>query len=313
MDRTVKAVVLEEVGGPERLELRDVPEPEGDSVLRVRAAGINFADILIRRGDYPQAPPLPVVLGSEAAGELDGRRVMALMNRGAYAEQADVRGAFIAELPDGASFSEGAGFLLTFLTVWIPLTRQVRVREGSTVLVHAAAGGVGTAAIQLARHLGARVVATAGSEEKLALARELGAELAFDYRAEPDFGDAVRKATGGVDVVVDPVGGPVFTQSLRTLAPLGTVIGIGYAGGLWEPVDPGLLVGRNLGVQGFYLGRLMAHRADLVTEAIGELVDLWRDGAIRPVVGAELPLAEAPEAHRLVEERRSTGKVVLVP
>jgi NADPH2:quinone reductase len=308
----VKAVVLEELGGPERLELKDVPEPEGQ-VIRVRAAGINYADILIRRGEYPQPPPLPAVLGSEVAGELDGKRVMALMNRGGYAELARGDEAYVAELPEGASFAEGAAFLLTFLTAWIPLTRQVRVREGSVVLVHAAAGGVGTAAIQLARHLGARVAATAGSEEKLALARELGAEWAFDYREQPEFGDVVRKETGGVDVVVDPVGGPVFGQSLRTLAPLGTVIGIGYAGGLWEPLDPGLLVGRNLGVQGFYLGRLMAHRADLVRDAIGELVELWRDGVVRPVVGAEYPLAEAGEAHRLIEERRSTGKVVLVP
>jgi NADPH2:quinone reductase len=310
----MRAVVLAETGGPERLELRDdVPEPEDGPVLRVGAAGINFADILIRRGHYPQPPPLPAVLGSEVAGELDGRRVMAIIGNGGYAEYARVDPRYVADLPEGASFAEGAGFLLTFLTAWIPLTRQVHVREGSIVLVHAAAGGVGTAAIQVARHLGARVVATAGSEEKLALARELGAELAFDYRAEPEFGDHVRKETGGVDVVVDPVGGPVFEQSLRTLAPLGTVIGIGYAGGLWEPVDPGLLVGRNLGVQGFYLGRLMAHRADLVAEAMRELVELWRSGAVRPVIGAEYPLAEAAEAHRFVEERRSVGKVVLVP
>jgi NADPH2:quinone reductase len=308
----MKAVVLEELGGPERLGLQEVEEPEG-RVIRVRAAGINFADILIRRGEYPQPPPLPAVLGSEVAGELDGKRVMALMNRGGYAEVARADEAYVADLPEDASYAEGAAFLLTFLTAWIPLTRQVRVHEGSIVLVHAAAGGVGTAAIQLARHLGARVAATAGSEEKLALARELGAEWAFDYREQPDFGDVVRKETGGVDVVVDPVGGPVFTQSLRTLAPLGTVIGIGYAGGVWEPLDPGLLVGRNLGVQGLYLGRLMAHRADLVREAIDELVALWRDGAVRPVVGAEYPLAEAGEAHRLIEERRSTGKVVLVP
>jgi NADPH:quinone reductase len=308
----MKAVVLEELGGPERLELKDVPEPEG-RVIRVRAAGINFADILIRRGEYPQAPPLPTVLGSEVAGELDGKRVMALMNRGGYAELARADEAYVAELPDGASFAEGAAFLLTFLTAWIPLTRQVRVAEGSIVLVHAAAGGVGTAAIQLARHLGARVAATAGSEEKLALARSLGAEWAFDYREQPEFGDVVRQETGGVDVVVDPVGGSVFSESLRTLAPLGTVIGIGYAGGFWEPLDPGLLVGRNLGVQGFYLGRLMAHRADLVREAIDELVELWGDGVVKPVVGAEYPLAEAGEAQRLIEERRSTGKVVLVP
>jgi NADPH2:quinone reductase len=309
----VRAVVLSEVGGPERLELRgDVPEPEGPT-LRVRAAGVNFADILIRRGEYPQPPPLPAIIGSEVAGELDGRRVMALMSGGGYAEVARADQAFVAELPENATFAEGAGFLLTFLTAWIPLTRQVHVREGSIVLVHAAAGGVGTAAIQLARQLGARVAATAGSEEKLALARELGAELVFDYRAEPEFGDRVRKETGGVDVVIDPVGGAVFTESLRTLAPLGTVVGIGYAGGLWEPVDPGLLVGRNLGVQGFYLGRLMAHRSDLVREAIDELLELWRSAAIRPVVGAEYPLAEAGEAHRFVEERRSVGKVVPVP
>ncbi len=311
----MKAVVLRELGEPERLELEEVPEPEGEPLVRVRAAGINFADLLVRRGRYPQAPSLPTILGLEVSGERDGRRVMGLTRDGGggYAELAAVDERWLAPLPDGASFAEGASFLLTFLTAWIPLTRQVRVREGSTVLVHAAAGGVGTAAVQLARHLGARVVATAGSAEKLALARELGAELAFDYREQPEFGERIRRETGGVDVVVDPVGGPVFTESLSTLAPLGVVIGIGYAGGLWEPLDPGLLVGRNLGVQGFYLGRLLAHRPELVREAIDELVRLWEQGAIRPVVGAEHPLADAAAAHRLIEERRSTGKVVLVP
>lgn len=311
----MKAVVLRELGGPERLELEEVPEPEGEPLVRVRAAGINFADLLVRQGRYPQAPSLPTILGLEVSGERDGRRVMGLTRDGGggYAELAAVDERWLAPLPEGASFAEGASFLLTFLTAWIPLTRQVRVGEGSTVLVHAAAGGVGTAAVQLARHLGARVVATAGSAEKLALARELGAELAFDYRKQPEFGECIRRETGGVDVVVDPVGGPVFTESLSTLAPLGVVIGIGYAGGLWEPLDPGLLVGRNLGVQGFYLGRLLAHRPELVREAIDELVALWEQGAIRPVVGAEHPLAEAAAAHRLIEERRSTGKVVLVP
>ncbi|MGH3131251.1 MAG: quinone oxidoreductase family protein [Gaiellaceae bacterium] len=312
----MKAVVLERVGGPEQLELQEVPEPEAEdgALVRVRASGINFADLLIRQGRYPQPPPLPTVPGMEVAGELDGRRVMGLTSGGGgYAELAPVDERWLAPLPESASFAEGASFLLTFLTAWIPLTRQVRVREGSTVLVHAAAGGVGTAAVQLARHLGARVVATAGSEEKPALARELGAELTLDYREHGDFGERLRRETGGVDVVVDPVGGPVFAESLKTLAPLGVVIGIGYAGGLWEPLDPGLLVGRNLGVQGFYLGRLMAHRPELVREAIGELVALWEEGAVRPIVGAEYPLGEAADAHRLIEERRSTGKVVLVP
>jgi NADPH2:quinone reductase len=181
----------------------------------------------------------------------------------------------------------------------------VHVREGSTVLVTAAAGGVGTAAIQLARHLGARVTAAAGSEEKLALARQLGAERTISYEEIDGLDD--------VDVALDPVGGPVFTACQRSLRPLGVAVGIGFAGGAWEPVDPARLVGRNTGVLGFYLGRLMGFRPELVREAVGELLALWEQGAFRPVVGAELPLEQANEAHDLIASRRSTGKVVLVP
>ena len=285
-----------------------MPEPvpgDGQVLLRVRAAGINFLDVLVRLGRYPQAPELPAVLGNEVAGEVDGRRVLALPRGGGYAEWIAVDEAALVPMPDAASFAEGASFLMTYLTAWIPLTRQVRVESGSTVLVHAATGGVGSAAVQVARHLGARVVATAGSEEKRDVARSLGAEEAYSYE---EFAEHVR-----ADVVVDPVGGPVFAASLRALTPLGTIVAIGYAAGLWEPVDPALLVGRNAGVQGFYLGRLMAHRPELVQAAIAEIGALWEQGALRPLVGAEFPLAEAAEAHRLIEERRHVGKVVLVP
>jgi len=306
----VKAVVLRATGGPERLEYVDVPEPaaeEEQALVRVRAAGINFLDVLVRQGRYPQPPPLPAVLGSEVAGEVDGQRVVALTRGGGggYAELVAVDERWIVPLPDGASFEEGAAFLMTFLTAWLPLTRQARVEPGSTVLVHAAAGGVGSAAVQVARHLGARVVATASSDEKRELAHELGAEETYGYET---FAEHVR-----ADVVFDPVGGEVFAASLRTLRPLGTVIAIGYAGGLWAELDPALLVGRNVGVQGFYLGRLMIHRPELVQEAIGEIVRLWEAGSVRPVVGAVYPLAEAADAHRLIEERRHRGKVVLVP
>jgi NADPH2:quinone reductase len=306
----LRAVLLRETGGPERLELTDVPEPEageGQVLVRVRAAGINFLDVLVRQGRYPQAPPLPTILGSEIAGEVDGQRVMALprMAGGGYAELIAVDESLLVPLPEGASFEEGASFLLTFLTAWIPLTRQVRVGPGSTVLVHAGAGGVGTATIQVAKHFGARVVATASSEEKRRLALELGADEAWAY---DEFAEQVQ-----ADVVIDPVGGEVFARSLPILKPLGTIVAIGFAGGWWEPLDPAPLVGRNVGVQGFYLGRLMRHRPEIVREAIGELVELWRGGAIKPVVGATFPLDEVAEAHRLVEERRSVGKVVLVP
>jgi NADPH:quinone reductase len=306
----MKAIVLSETGGPEQLRLAEVPDPvpgDGQVLVRVRAAGINFLDVLVRQGRYPQAPPLPTVPGAEIAGEIDGRRVMALPSRdgGGYAELVAVDEDVLVPLPDGATFEEGASFLLAFLTAWIPLTRQVRIGEGTTVLVHAASGGVGSACVRVARHLGARVVATAGSEEKRRSALELGAEEAYGY---DEFAGRVR-----ADVVLDPVGGDVFTRSLAVLNPLGSLVAIGFAGGWWEPFDPAPLVGRNVGVVGFYLGRLMRHRPDVVRDATCELLELWQAGALAPIVGATFPLARAAEAHRLIEERRHVGKVVLVP
>jgi len=303
----LKAAVLPAVDAP--FELRDVPDPvpqDGEVLVRVRAAGINFLDVLIRRGRYPQMPELPAVLGYELSGELeDGARVMAMVTTGGYAELAAVPRASLVPLPDGASFAEGAGFVLTFLTAWVPLTRQVRLGEGQMVLVHAAAGGVGTAAIQVARALGARVVAAVGSPEKLELCRELGAEEAYVYDELPD---DLR-----VDMVVDPVGGELFEAAVPRLRPLGTVVAIGYAGGLWPELQPAQLVGRNVGVQGVYIGRLLRHAPDVIAAATRELLELWSSRRIRPVVGAELPLAEVEDAHALVESRRSVGKVVLVP
>jgi NADPH:quinone reductase len=304
----VRGVLLRGTGGPEQLQVEELPEPEpgdGEVVVRVRAAGINFADVLVRQGRYPQPPELPTVPGSEIAGEVDGRRVMALPRGGGYAEAVAVEEALVVPLPDGASFEEGAGFLLTYLTAWIPLTRQVRVGEGSIVLVHAGSGGVGSACIQLAKHLGARVVATASTDEKRAVAAEQGADEVFGY---DEFAEKVR-----ADVVLDPVGGEVFAQSFGVLRPLGSVVAIGFAGGWWEPLDPAPLVGRNLSMHGFYLGRLMRHDPKLVSEAVGELLELWSAGAVKPLVGATFPLEHAGDAHELIEARRHVGKVVLVP
>jgi NADPH2:quinone reductase len=303
----LKAVLLRETGGPERLEVADVPDPEpgdGEVVLRVRAAGINFLDLLVRKGQYAQQPELPTVLGVEVAGEVDGRRVIALPDAG-YAEAVVAREESLVPLPDTASFEEGASFLMTFLTAYVPLTRQVRVEPGATVLVHAAAGGVGSAAVQLAKHLGARVIATASSEEKRSFALELGADEAYAY---DDFAERAR-----ADVVLDPVGGDLVAQSLKVLEPLGSHVLIGYAGGFWEELSPALLVGRNVSLHGFYLGRLMRHRPEVVREATRELMTLWEAGAVRPVVGATFPLERAADAHRLIEDRKSVGKVVLVP
>ncbi len=304
----MKAAVLSTVDGP--LEVVDVPDPvagDGQSLVRVRAAGINFADVMIRRGVYPQMPELPAILGNEIAGELeDGTRVMGFAGgAGGYAELVAVDTSQLVPLPAQASFAEGASFLLTFLTAYIPLTRQVVLHDGATVLVYAGAGGVGTAAIQVAQALGGRAIAAVGSPEKRDVCLQLGAAEAYVYDELPE--DLLA------DVVVDPVGGQLFAGSLARLRALGTVIAIGSAAGAWVPVDPRVLVGRNIGVQGFYLGRLMRHDPGVVVAAIGELLALWEQGKLKPFVGAELPLAEVEQAHELVESRRSVGKVVLVP
>jgi NADPH2:quinone reductase len=304
----MKAAVLHEVGTP--LSVEDVPEPEageGQSVIDVKAAGINFADVLIKNGQYPQPPPVPVILGNEVAGDIDGRRVLAFVRGtgGGYAEKAVADHEWIFDLPDAAGYEEGAAFLTTYLTAWIPLTRQVRLHPDSNVLVTAAAGGVGTAAIQVATFAGANVTAAAGSEEKLELARRLGATRTISYEEIGELDD--------IDVAFDPVGGPVLTACISALRPLGAAIGIGFAGGAWEPVDPARLVGRNVGVLGFYLGRLMGFRPELVQQEVEELLALWRRGALRPFVGAQFPLEQVNEAQDLIASRKSTGKVVLVP
>ena len=304
----MRAVVLQGVGGPEQLAVREVPEPEpaeGQVIVDVRAAGVNFADVLIRLGRYPQTPELPAVLGSEIAGEVEGRRVFGFTHGlgGGYAERAAADPRWLLPLPEGASFAEGAAFPLAFLTAWIPLTQLVCVGFASRVLVTAAAGAVGTAAIQLVRALNGRPVAAVGSEEKLELTRSLGAAEAVTY-------DGLGELEP-VEVVFDLVGGEVFKNALTLLKPLGSAVAAGYAGGMWEDVSPAWLVGRNIGVHGFYLGRLTARRPDVVEQAARDVLRLWEGGVVRPIVGHELPLERAGEAHELIEARKTTGKVVL--
>jgi NADPH2:quinone reductase len=304
----VKALVLDE---ERRLGLRDVPEPEaaaGRTVVDVRASGVNYADVLIREGRYPQQPPLPYVPGSEVAGTTaDGRRVIGFVRveGGGFAEKVAVEDEWLFDLPPDASFEQGAAFLLAYLTAWIPLTRQVTVRPGARVLVTAAAGGVGSAGVQVARSLGADVVGAVGSPAKRDHVLGLGASAAVLY-----------EEIGGLepfDVILDQVGGDVFGAGLEQLRPLGTIVGVGFAGGAWPTVDPARLVGRNASVAGFYLGRLMRFQPDLVHAAVGELLERWAAGSISPSVGATFSLADGDEALQMVAERRSTGKVVLVP
>ncbi len=290
----MRAAVLREGGA---LSVEEVPDPAGD-VVDVRAAGINFADVLIRRGLYPQMPELPYVPGNEVAGEINGHRVAAFVD-GGFAERAPVR--WSVDLPEHATFAQGAAFLTTYLTAYIPYAQRTYT---DSVLVHAGSGGVGTAAIQLGKVEGATVYATASTEEKRAFALKAGADEVLGY----DEIDDLR-----VDLVIDPVGGDVFTRSLPLLNPLGTIAAIGFAGGLWQDPSVQWLVGRNASVMGVYLGRLMKHEPDLVEQYANELLAVWRDGDIEPIVGATFPLDRVDDALASIEQRRHMGKVVLEP
>jgi NADPH:quinone reductase-like Zn-dependent oxidoreductase len=334
----MRSVWIPRTGPPEVLEVRNVPEPTpapGQVLVRVRASGVNFADVMARLGFYPDAPPLPCVVGYEVAGTVErvadgdgrlapGERVVALTRFGGYAEAVAVPAAQVFPLPEGMSFEEGATVPVNYLTAVLMLRHFGNVRPGDTVLVHAAAGGVGVAAIQLCRLAGAQVIGTA-SAAKHAQLREMGVAHAIDYRTQ-DFETEVRRLTDGrgVDVVLDATG--AFRKSYRCLAPLGRLVCFGLSGAatglapsrlaalpkllLLPWFHPLRLMNDNKAVIGVNLGHLW-DRIDLLRREMLALLDDCAAGRLRPLVGRTFPLAEAAAAHRYIQERRNVGKVVL--
>lgn len=324
----MKAIRVHQYGGPEVLRYEEVPEPmpePGEVLVRVRAAGVNFADTLARRGLYPAPTPPPFIPGFEVAGTVAsigagvegitiGQRVMGFAPKGGYAELAVMPATSAIPVPEGISFEEAGAFPIAFLTAYHALKTFGRLQEGETVLIHAAGGGVGTAAVQLAKLWGGRVFATAGSDEKLSRVRTLGADKVLNYR-EVDFVEAVKRWTGGrgVDVVVESVGGEVFERSLRSLAPGGRLIAIGLSSGIQPKLHLGLVIMNRLSVIGMHLGSMTVERPDFIGASAWELIRLLTEGKIKPVVGHMFPLKEAAFAHGLLEGRGSYGKLVLTP
>jgi len=316
----VRAIQITEFGGPETLVVRDVPDPqpgEGQQVLDVLAAGINYADTHQTEDSYLAKQTLPLIPGGEVVVRDEaGRRLVGLLaGGGGYAEKVAVDPRRLFPVPDAVSDGAALTTLIQGATAWHLLRTSAHLQAGETVVVHAGAGGVGTVAIQLAKRWGAgRVIATASSEQKRALTLELGADVAVDSRVD-DLTGALREANGGrgVDVVLEMTGGPVFDQSLAALAPLGRLAVFGMAGRVPPtPVDPGRLMGRSTAVIGFWLIHV-AQRPELLAAAVTDLLQLIAAGELRPVVGATYPLAGAADAHRALLDRSSTGKLVLDP
>jgi NADPH:quinone reductase len=326
----VKAWVVRELGGPDVLRFEDVepgPPAEGSVRVAVRAAAINFPDALMVAGTYQSKPPLPFVPGVEVSGEVvaapassgfkAGDRVMALLDnasltRGGYSQIADAVPSAVFPMPAGMSFEEAAGFTLTYQTGWFGLHRRANLQPTETLLVHAGAGGVGTAAIQLGKAAGATVIATAGSDEKLEVCRRMGADHAINYKTQ-DFAEEVKKLTGGrgANVIFDPIGGDVYDRSTKCIAFEGRIVIVGFTSGRIPQAATNHVLVKNYSVVGLHWGLYNARAPELIGPAARALVDLYESGKIKPHVSARFPLAEAPAALASVAGGKSTGKVIL--
>jgi NADPH2:quinone reductase len=315
----MRAIQIEEFGGPEVLQLVDLPQPEpgpGEVLVRVNRAGVNFADTHQRHDQYVAAQRLPMVPGGEVAGlrEDTGRRVVALCGHGGYAEYATAPANLCFPIPDGVDDDTALALLIQGLTAWHLYRTAGRVVHGETVVVHSAAGGVGSLAVQLGRGMGAgRVIATASSEDKRALALELGADVAID--GGPDgLADRLREANHGepVDVVFEMAGGRVFDESMDALAPFGRLVTYGISSREQNTIKTGRLLRRSQGVVGFWLFDCL-DRPTMVDDALADLFARVAREELRVVVGATYPLSEAARAQVDLAERRTRGKLVLDP
>jgi NADPH2:quinone reductase len=315
----MRAIRVGRFGGPEVLELvEDAPEPTvdaGTALLDVARAGINFADTHQAEDTYLAPTTLPFVPGVEAAGTVDGRRVVALLAGGGYAERAAAPLATTFDIPDGVDDGTACALVLQGTTAWHVLRTSAHVQPGETVVVMAAAGGVGTLAVQLARTFGAgRVVAVASTPEKRALAAELGADATVDS-AEADLTGAIRDACEGrSDVVLEMTGGPTTAACLATLAPFGRLVIYGMASREPTPtIDLGRLTVRSQGVIGFWLAHAMRDPARMLAGPMAEMLDLVARGELRTVVGDTYALGDARQAHEDLRARRTVGKLLLDP
>jgi NADPH:quinone reductase-like Zn-dependent oxidoreductase len=340
----MRQVWITRKGGPEVLQVREAPDPEpraGEVRVRVRAAGVNFADTSARIGLYPDAPPIPCVVGYEVSGTIDavgdgvdasrvGERVLGMTRFGGYSDVVCVPAIQAIPMPEAMTFDEGAALPVVYLTAYHMLVYLGNIKRGDRVLIHAAAGGVGLAALQLCRHVGCVTYGTA-SPSKHGYLREAGLDHAIDYRSL-DFEAEVKRLTDGkgVDVCLDAQGGGALAKSFRCLGPAGRLFAFGAASlqpeGRWSPLavlrgllgfpllalHPVRLMNENKGIHGVNMGHLFGEIERLGGELVA-LMALYDQGAIKPVIDCRVPFSEAPEAHRRLQTRQNIGKVLLIP
>ncbi|MDX2043762.1 MAG: NADPH:quinone oxidoreductase family protein [Acidobacteriota bacterium] len=310
---------------PEQMSFEDIPTPEpgaGEIRIKNHAAALNFFDILMVQGKYQTKPPRPFTPGSEVAGTVEalgegvtgfaiGDRVQAMATSGGYAECSIAPAAKTFRIPDAMSFAEAAAMIVIYQTSYFALTHRTQIKPGEWLLVHAGAGGVGLSATQIGKALGARVIATAGSEEKLQFCLSQGAEHALNYR-DAAWVDQVKQITKrGADIIYDPVGGEVFDLSTKCIAPEGRLLVIGFAGGTIPSVAANRVLLKNMSVTGVYWGGYLEHHPSYMAEAEAALFKMYEAGQIKPIVSVSFPLADAVAAMNALATRKTVAKVVL--
>ncbi len=324
----MRAIVIDRLMEPGDLRVSEIDPPEpgdGELAIRVRAAACNFSDLLLMRGKYQEKPPLPFILGREAAGEVVavgpgvpsdrvGQRVFALTGTGAFAEQVVVADALATVMPEGMPFDEGAALPIVYPTAYAGLVFRGALQPGETLLVHAAAGATGLAAVQIGCALGARVIATASGADKLDVARDAGADVGLDSGAD-DLVEAVKRETDGrgADVIFDPVGGDVFERSLKCIAWDGRLVVVGFASGTIPEIRANRIMLKNIAVTGLHWPAYRDHAPEKMAEAFRGCAELYSTGAIRPLIQMRVPLEGVSEALIALDERRTVGKLVVEP
>jgi NADPH:quinone reductase len=324
----MKAWLVKEIGEPEEvLAIEEVERPlrkENDVLIQVEAASLNFFDILLCQGKYQEKPAIPFTFGSEVAGTVikasengpfkEGQRVMALpkLPNGGLAEYVSVDESLVYPIPDSISSSEAAAVSITYRTSYYALFNRAQLKEGEVLLVHAGAGGVGSSAIQLGKAIGAKVIATAGGEEKVRVCKKLGADVVIDYLKE-DFVEVVKRETSGkgADVIYDPVGGDVFDRSRKCIAFDGRILVIGFAGGTIPNVAINHVLIKNYSIVGVHYGYYARLFPGNVIEEHNAIMKLYEDGKIKPLIYKEYSFEQVPEALTLLGTRKTWGKVIV--
>ncbi|MCB1158925.1 MAG: NADPH:quinone oxidoreductase family protein [Leptospiraceae bacterium] len=323
----MKAYVVNKWCTPREMEVKELPDPvpgEGEVLVDIHAIGLNFPDILFIAGKYQVRPPRPFIPGVEVAGVVSavgpgvsnkkvGDRVAVLCWLGGYSNKVKAPVTDVYNIPDSMSYEEAAGITVTYQSSYFGVVRRAELKEGETMLVHAGAGGIGTSAIQIGKAIGAKVIATVGSEEKIAIAKSCGADEVINYRENQHWDKTVRKEMGGADVVIDPVGGDTLLKSLKCMKFEGRLVVVGFTSGTITQIPANLVLLNNISIVGLHWNLYQKDHPDKIRKCVEDILAWYEKGKIKPIIQKTVPFSDIPSALEEIGERKTHGKIIAKP